>query len=162
LFPAEPGGYSRTELFTHPDSTWMYTGIGSLRDQTLLAINGYSYSPDLDAYIKAHQDDPERILILSGPSPLNRAIQLVWERRTDVFPEDREVMNWTMRERPAETRLRSAGPLYESPIYVAFSPHKATAQKRAEQLSEGIRALKASGRFDQIVARYGIEPSELR
>ncbi|MDX1816223.1 MAG: transporter substrate-binding domain-containing protein [Marinobacter sp.] len=162
LFPEKPAGHSRTELFTHPDSTWVYSGIDSLRNQTLLAINGYSYSPELDAYIAAHLDDPERVLILSGPSPLSRAIQLIWERRTDVFPEDREVMNWAQREHPSQGRLRSAARIYESPIYIAFSPQTPTGQKRAEQLSEGIRALEASGRIGQIMARYGIDPPEFR
>lgn len=156
IFPEEASGYSRTYLFTHPDSNWTYTGLASLSDQSLVALNGYSYSPELDPYIEQHQDDAGRVWILSGPSPLDRAIKLVLEGRADVLPEDLDVMNWTLSREFGETRLRPVGPIHASPIYIAFSPANERSADYARILSEGIRKLRASGRLEQLLSRYGV------
>ncbi|MBC7185238.1 MAG: ABC transporter substrate-binding protein, partial [Marinobacter sp.] len=83
IFPEEAIGFSSIALYTYPDNDWNYNGTESLQDQTLLAINGYAYSPELDDYIKEHQEDPERVWILSGPAPLSRAIELLESHRSD-------------------------------------------------------------------------------
>lgn len=157
VFPEEAIGFSTIALYTHPDNAWNYSGIGSLQDQTLMAINGYAYSPELDAYIAGHQNSPEQVWILSGPAPLNRAIELLETRRSDVFPEDRYVMEWQLaQDAGLAASLRMAAVIYESPIYIAFSPASARSPELAELLSQGTRALKNSGRAQQILALYGL------
>lgn len=160
IFPEEPVGYSRTVLFTHPDSTWVWNGLSSLADQSLLAINGYSYSPELDAYIREKQDQPEKVWIISGPSPLLRAIELLEQHRFDVFPEDLAVMEWTVHNKPTGIHPRNAGQIYQSPAYIAFSPAKADAPELARILSDGIRALRANGQIANILDRYGAHSTD--
>ncbi|WP_227515450.1 substrate-binding periplasmic protein [Marinobacter salinus] len=156
VFPDEPTGYSQIFLYTHPDSSWTWQGAESLRHQTLLAINGYSYSPELDNYITAHQNNPEQVWIISGPSPLDRAIELLHQGRSDVFPEDRHVMTWELNLLGQRNALRVAGQLKKAPVYIAFSPANPAASELASLLSEGTRKLQRSGRLEQILARYGL------
>lgn len=160
VFPDTAIGHTTIALFTHPDSDWQYRGVESLAGITLLAINGYAYSPELDAYIDRNQDDQQRVWILSGPAPLGRAIELLRKRRSDVFPEDRYVMAWEQARSGENRALRMAAVLHESPLYVAFSPNRQDSVQLAARLSNGTRALEASGRVDQILSRYGLSRSD--
>ena len=160
VFPDAATGYSTIALYTHPDNTWQYAGIDSLSQSKLLAINGYAYSPELDSYIEKYQDDPERVWVLSGPAPLSRAIELLHQQRSDVFPEDRYVMQWQLEQENNTESLRMASVIHESPIYVAFSPVGRDSAQLAALLSEGARALQSSGRVAEILTRYGLSWSD--
>lgn len=157
-FPEEHLGISHIELYTEPGQNWRYEGIDSLQDQTLIALNGYSYSPELDDYILRNRDNQKRVWILSGPAPLERAIRLVLEHRSDVLPEDRDVMAWTLHHRLPGVQLRKAGALHQTPVYIAFSPATPRSAELADALSRGIRELRASGRLAEILAGYGVSP----
>lgn len=160
VFPEAATGYSKIALYTHLENDWQYSGIDSLSHLTLLAINGYAYSPELDSYIFRYQDNPQRVWVLSGPAPLSRAIELLQQQRSDVFPEDRYVMQWQL-ERDGQTEsLRMAAVIHESPIYVAFSPVGRDSRELAALLSEGAKALQSSGRVAEILKRYGLSWSD--
>lgn len=156
VFPEEHLGISHIELYTHPGQDWQYQGVDSLKDQTLIALNGYSYSPELDDYILRYRDDQKRVWILSGPAPLERAIKLILEERSDVLPEDRDVMAWTLQHQLPGVELHNAGVLHSTPVYIAFSPAISRSKELADALSQGIRELRASGRLEEILAGYGL------
>jgi len=156
IFPEESLGISHIELYTQPAQDWQYRGIDSLQNQTLVALNGYSYSPELDDYIQRNRDNQKRVWILSGPAPLERAIKLILEDRSDVLPEDRDVMAWTLKHQLPGVQLRMAGALYDTPVYIAFSPASPRSAELADALSRGIRELRASGRLTEILASYGV------
>lgn len=160
VFPEAATGYSRIALYTHLENNWQYSGIDSLNHLTLLAINGYAYSPELDSYILRYQDDPERIWVLSGPAPLSRAIELLQQQRSDVFPEDQYVMRWQLEKDGQTESLRMAAVIHESPIYIAFSPVGRDSQKLAALLSDGAKTLQSSGRVAEILTRYGLSWSD--
>jgi polar amino acid transport system substrate-binding protein len=160
VYPEEAIGYARTALFTHIESDWTYQGIESLRQQTLVTINGYSYSSELDAYIDKHKDNPERVWILSGPSPLDRAIEMLEHDRSDVLPEDLDVMQWTLRQLGKQDSLRMVAKLERLPVYVAFSEVHPQSEELATLLTEGVRKLRQSGRLDEILARYNVSWSD--
>ena len=50
--------------------------------------------------------------------------------------------------------------IHQAPIYIAFSPGNQDSEKLSNLLSEGTRALKRSGRIEQIMARYGLTWSD--
>jgi len=156
VFPDEAQGRSHVALYTRADSEWIYQGLESLADQTLLAINGYSYSTELDDYIETYADEPSRVWVISGPSPLNRAIYLLEQHRADVYPEDVYVMTWATKNRIETPPPRDAGLLQKTDIYVAFSPEKSHSGQLAALLSEGTVRLRASGRIGEIMAAYGL------
>ncbi|WP_296934627.1 transporter substrate-binding domain-containing protein [uncultured Marinobacter sp.] len=160
VFPEAAIGYSTIALYTHPDNTWQYGGIDSLSQLTLLAINGYAYSPELDDYIARYQDNPEKVWVLSGPAPLSRAIELLHQQRSDVFPEDQYVMRWQLEQDGSAESLRMAAVIHESPIYIAFSPLGRDSPELAKLLSEGAKGLQRSGRVAAILARYGVSWSD--
>lgn len=156
VFPQEPQGRSEIAFYTPADSSWIYEGLGSLEGQTLLAINGYSYSEELDRYIARHNDEPTQVWMLSGPSPLNRAINLLDQRRADVYPEDVYVMTWAQKANPDIAPLRQGGVLHQDDTFIAFSPAKAESAELAELLSRGTARLRETGRMQAILADYGL------
>lgn len=156
VFPAEPQGRSKIAMYTPADSDWVYDGIESLHDQTVLAINGYSYSEQLDQYLARHAEEPTRVWMLAGPSPLNRAINLLDQHRADVFPEDVYVMTWAQRVNTDIHSLRQGGLLQKTDSYIAFSPSNARSAELAEMLSRGTRELRENGRMAQILLAYGL------
>ncbi|MGM0768687.1 MAG: substrate-binding periplasmic protein [Pseudomonadota bacterium] len=156
VFPTEPQGKSQIAMYTAADSDWRYHGLESLNDQTLLAINGYSYSAELDRYIASHADEPTRVWMLSGPSPLNRAINLLEQHRADVFPEDVYVMTWAQRADTDSRPLRQGGRLRQTDTFIAFSPENAESAKLADLLSRGTLQLRENGRMREILAAYGL------
>lgn len=157
VFPDTPQGRSSIALFTHPDNTWHYNGIESLHDQQLLVINGYSYTEALDRYIEENQADQEKVWVISGPSPLNRAIGLLEQNRTDIFVEDEYVMAWwAMSTGKAANPPRESGRIGMTDAFVAFSPAREDAKELAQLLSEGTRQRIADGRVQQILDRYGL------
>lgn len=160
VFPDEAIGYAGTALYTNTESHWTYQGVDSLKYQKLLAINGYSYSPKLDAYIEQHQDDPDRVWIISGPSPLDRAIEILEQGRSDVLLEDRYVMQWTLEQLGQQVNLRLVSRLPEAPIYIAFSPANSRSPELAALLTDGVRKLRESGRLNEILAGYGLSWSD--
>lgn len=160
VYPQEAIGYARTALYTNPESDWTYDGIDSLTDHTLVAINGYSYSPALDDYIAKNQHDPERVWILSGPEPLTRAIEMLAHDRSDVLPEDLDVMRWTLERLGKTDSLRVVGRLQRVPVFIAFSEANPQSEELATLFSEGVRKLRRSGRLDEILDRYGVSWSD--
>ncbi|MBW7471345.1 transporter substrate-binding domain-containing protein [Marinobacter sp. M216] len=160
VFPDEAIGHARTVLFAHADSDWSYQNIDSLKQLKLIAINGYSYSPELDGYIETNKGNPERVWIISGPSPLDRAIELLGQERTDVLPEDLQVMQWTLAHMENPPALRQVVQLQEMRAYIAFSPANPESPDLAALLSEGVRNLRQSGRLQEILARYGLSWSD--
>lgn len=160
VFPEEAVGEARTTLFAHSNSDWTYRDISSLKQLKLIAINGYSYSPELDDYIERNKNDPERVWIISGPSPLDRAIELLGQERTDVLPEDLRVMQWTLSHMDNPPPLRQVGQLEKMPAYIAFSPANPESPDLAAILTEGVRTLRHDGRLQKILLRYGLSWSD--
>jgi polar amino acid transport system substrate-binding protein len=156
IFPEIAQGRASISLFTHPDKDWTYEGIASLESQTLLAINGYSYTAELDNYIDRNKDNRQRIWILSGPEPFSRALNLLEIQRTDVFAADDYVVAWAVRNKPDLKRPRRAGQVMETLSYVAFSPANENSPQLARLLSEGTQKLIDNGRMKAILENYGL------
>lgn len=156
VFPEHGVGAVAITMYTRPDESWRYQGLHSLEGRTLLVINGYSYSPELDDYIRGHSGDPEQVWLISGSFPLERALKILDQERTDVFAEDRTVMDWFLRHNPDLPAPREAGVAYEAPIHIAFSPGDPESGKLAELIDQGLSDMARDGRLKRIMESYGL------
>src|SRR5690606_25409285 len=147
VFPERPMDTARIGLYTHPESQWQYKGLESLDGKTLLVINGYSYSPELDRYIADYADDPERVWVISGAAPLGRTLRLLAQERTDTFAEDQAVMSWFLQEQAGYTTPRLAGIAHQAPVYIAFPAGNPRAEELARLLDMGLARLTETGRL---------------
>ncbi|WP_241264613.1 substrate-binding periplasmic protein [Marinobacter daepoensis] len=160
VYPEHAVGTARIALYTHPDSKWHYEGLESLSGKTLLVINGYSYSPELDRYIEDHAGNPELVWVISGVAPLGRALKLLDRERTDVFVEDRSVMDWYLRHHADDSAPRLAGMAYTAPLYIAFPAVSPKSEELTELLDAGLARLTDNGRLEAIMAPYGLSLSD--
>jgi polar amino acid transport system substrate-binding protein len=158
IYPAEPVGETRPSLFTRTDSTWRFAGLPSLAGIRLGAIRNYAYSDDIDEWIRTNADDPKRVFLAGGTEPLNRLLEMLDAGRVDAIVENPHVAAWAARRlgKPAKG-LRDAGsvrPLLH--FYVAFSPKASDGPALAQAFDRGLRALRAEGKLDALLARYQV------
>ena len=160
VYPAEPVGETAPTIFTRPGSTWRFTGLASLEQVRLGAIQHYAYADEVDGWIKDHAGDSRRLFLASGTEPLRRLLEMLDAGRVDAVIESPYVAAWTAHRlgRPAGS-LRDAGSVGpQVPIYVAFSRRLADGPALARALDEGLRALRREGRIAALLARYHVPP----
>lgn len=152
--PEEPLGYYQVTFYTRASSDWTYDGIESLKSQTLNVIQDYAYFPEVDDYIAANADTA---LVESDPTPLKANLRQVRAGRADVTLDDRAVADYTLDQMGAAADFRVAGTAGEPlALYLAWSQAVDGAADYARIWTEGVRALRDSGRLDDILARYGV------
>jgi len=156
IYPEEDMGGSDNGFFVRKDSDWAFTGIESLHGQRLAFISGYDYGPPFDDYIAAHPNSPD-IVVTTGLAPLTRNFQMLAKSRVDVVIVDITAGTYFLTKWEDQAKVRSAGfQGVMDPVFIAFSPAKAQSTRYARILTEGWRALRASGELANILARYGL------
>lgn len=158
MFPALSFGKSQNAFFGMAESSWRFTGLDSLASVRLAVIDEYSYSDELDAYIKAHQDDGKVVVISGIRRATMTALSQLAARKTDVFVEDTNVMQDTLTAMSMSERVINLGNLDAvSDVYIACTPAKPAGKVWANMFSDGLATLRASGELTTILARYGLK-----
>lgn len=157
-FPAESWGKSNNAFWGMAETTWRFTGIDSLESIRLLALEGYSYSETLDPYIEAHASDGKVMVINPIRRAANAAVSNLVARKADVFVEDVNVMQQTLRGMQMQDRVINLGALDElTDVYIACTPAKPRGAQYAQMFSEGLKALRNSGELQKILDAYGLQ-----
>lgn len=140
-------------LFVRKDNPWRYQNIRSLADVKLGAVEGYSYWPSMDAYLK--KTGAPKVHFYSGEAPAAAAITDLRAGKIDAFVESVLVFVWELKSTGQKfSDYRTAYSEPAEPLYVAFTRNK-TGEDFAGQFDEGMKRLKASGRFEVILDKYG-------
>ena len=94
---------------------------------------------------------------MTGDNIVKRNIGQLLYGRTDAYLEDKDVAMYMAKDMGVSEQVKVAG-RYGDPIvmYIGFSPKNHNSQQYAKLLSEGIRAMRASGRLQQILDKYGV------
>lgn len=129
-----------------------------IRDQNELrlgAINGYEYYGIVSEYIKAHSGDRSLIQFMSGEDALAKNLRKLVAGRLDMVAEVRAVLEYSLQESGLADQVEFAVTDDTNEVYIAFSPALANSQNYADQLSEGVAQLRESGRFAELMQKYG-------
>jgi polar amino acid transport system substrate-binding protein len=140
-------------IFVRKDHPWKYENVRSLSEVTLGAAEGYSYWSSIDAYLK--KTAAPKVRLYSGEAPASAAVADLRSGKIDAFVESMLVFVWAVKG--AGQKFNDYRMAYSEPaeaLYVAFAKNP-QGQEYARQFDEGLRRLKASGRFDAILDRYG-------
>lgn len=156
VFPKQEEGLSETCFYTGQNSEWGYHGIQSLNSIRIGVSKGYSYSADIDAYIKSNTDNLKKIDFVTGDNPLESSLSKIDAKRIDAFLEDSFVIRYRSHSHEIKTQLRNAGCIELKPLYVAFSPKLKNSDLLAKRLSNKMQDLKKSGKLSAIMKRYGL------
>lgn len=157
LIFAPPLGQYQEVLVFRTGEARPVTTPEDLQDLRLGALQGYEYNDLLQDYVTAHQSDATRVQLLSGENGVNRNLRKLLNHRIDVVLGESSVLRYALHAGALRDRVDLL-PLPEepSPLYIGFSPALDSSHRYVAQLREGIKRLKHTGRYDQIMARYGL------
>lgn len=154
IYPRQAQALSDYAFFVPQDSNWQHTGLVSLWQVRIGITQDISYG-SMDSYIHRYLDDA-RIQSLAGEAAIDQNLLALKRQRIDVVLEDRAVMGYHLRSDALTISLKEAGSLHSEHLYIAFSPGSPRASEYSQILSDGLDLLRADGRLDQILARYGL------
>jgi polar amino acid transport system substrate-binding protein len=154
IFPTEASAFSRSCFFVKPTTTWKYTGPLSLNNVKFTAVEGYSYSPDIDKFIAKK---PSTVNLDNSENSLDANIALVESGKFDALIEDEQVMHYHLNELKKSASFNKVGCTRFKKLYIAFSPKLAEQSKRyTEILSAGLKTMKANGELSTLYKKYGL------
>jgi polar amino acid transport system substrate-binding protein len=154
VFPEREIGFSKNLFVVRNGVGWQYAGLDSLKGKKIGVIEGYAYGNGLDEYFKAN---PGIAQVAGGEDAKDLLMKWLLAKKIDAFIDDHYVIFSFAKERDALGLIRTAGSPGEAEgVYLAFSPAVPGSAKHAKVLSDGIVALRKSGRYAEIVGKYGI------
>lgn len=159
IFPNISQGWMQNRFYVGKDSPWRYQGGDSLSKISIGVIAGYSYSDEIDGYLKANRNNPKYVQIVSGDNALEMNLGKLMAGRVGAIIEDTHVIRYYLASHPEFTGVTEAGSIKnskQSHLYIAFSPKHTQSQKYVEILGNEMRYLRASGELGKILARYMI------
>ncbi len=157
VFPSEPLGRDQSTAFVKKGSAWKYGGVPSLSKVKLGVIEGYSYVTDVDEYIKANKSNTN-IQSVAGDTPLEQNMRKLAAGRIDVIIESRPVFLATAGKLGMSEKFAEAGTVGEpNDLFIACSPKRDSSKRFTRILSEGVPALRASGKLKMILSKYGLQ-----
>lgn len=120
------------------------------------AVVDYDYNDVFETYIHNNEDDPNRVQIIGGDDSLKRNLMKLKAKRIDMALDEGSVVAYTIEQMGLKGQLDVLpyGELWD--LYIAFSPAIESSQLYAQQLSEGVNRLKDSGRYTEILRKYGL------
>jgi polar amino acid transport system substrate-binding protein len=156
-FPAEPLGLEGVGVYVRAADEWQYAGPDSLARRTVAIVNEYSYGPQLDAWI-GDARNATRIQMAYGAEALEGNVRKLLAGRVDVVLEAPMVMTTTLKRLGLERFVRLAGEgKAPAPFYIACSSTNPKAPEWLRLFDEGIRRMQASGEWQALLGRYGLD-----
>lgn len=156
IYPAREAALAVNAFWVKKGTPWRYQGIDSLNGVTLGIIRDYAFGNPLDAYVLKNKLNISRVAMVNGEQAVAQNIKRLVLGRIDVYVEAQAVVRFQAGKDGQADLLESAGILNATPLYVAFSPQRATSAAYARMLAEGVDELRATGKLDNILYKYGL------
>ena len=155
VFPEEAMGMDDSGFYTRTGETYQHS-MDNLKTRKLAVIGGYAYDDGpIDAYIATEADN---INVSKGNDALEKNIKKLAAGRVDLVIESPPVMDAKLAEMGMSGKITLADTLDDpSALYVACSPAKPSSKDYAKLLTEGVRAMRASGELSKVMAKYGLK-----
>ena len=120
------------------------------------AILDYEYNTVIAAYVAENARNPERVQMIGGDDALKRNLQKLKAGRIDMAIDERSVVTYMIDQLGLQDDLQVANYGEATELHIGFSPALEASALYAQQLTEGVAQLKASGRYGEILKRYGL------
>ncbi len=156
-YPDAPWGMDQPMFYVVKGSPWKYAGLESLADQKVGVIGGYAYEEAFDKHVEAHQESA-MFQVLSADNALEQNIKKLLAQRITTTVESHLVMAAKLKELQLVGSLVKAGALRDPiEMYIACTPDNKRTATFAQQLGEGTKKLRTSGKLKEILDRYGLD-----
>ena len=157
VFPEEELACNKLAFYVKKGNNWKFKGIESIQQVKLGVIAGYDYRRWLNDYIKENNTDANKVQILTGDVPLQRSLKGLLLDRIDVVVDTEVAILWQAKQLGISPQIECAGYGDEPSLcYIAFSPNIPESPIYAKILSDGIVQLRANGKLQNILDKYGL------
>jgi len=159
IFPTEPQAQSVMTFYVKYGSRWTYQNLASLDKISLGTIVDYSYSNLIDSYIAKNKDNMRLVQQVGGNNALESNVLKVIKKRVGATIESAAVMEYYLATQGRTGQLIAAGAMPvndDQNLYIAFSPKDPNAKRYARIVTDGTRALRQSGKIQEILNRYSL------
>ena len=155
IFPQTPVVMSRLCFYGLEQQPWRYTGVESLKQIRLGAINGYSYGSELDLYL--NRASSQQVQRVTGERALHINVRKLQRKRIDALMENTWVMNWARQTYVPPLELANLGCRQgDVALHMGFSPVVLQSTRYVHIFNAGLERYRRNGRLNAILARYGI------
>ncbi len=120
------------------------------------AILDYDYNAVIAAYVAENARNPERVQMIGGDDPLKRNLLKLTTGRIDMAIDEYSVVSYMIDQLSLQDELEVLHYGEATELHIGFSPALEASPLYAQQLADGLKQLKASGRYGEILARYGL------
>ena len=154
IFPEEAIGMDDAGFYGLVGDKFAYS-IDALKAKKIAVIGGYAYDEgEIDELIKA---GGANVQVSKGNSALEKNIKMLLAGRVDIAIESPAVMEAKLSEMGVAGKVVELTTLNDpSGLHIACSPNKPTSELYTQQLSAGVKKLRASGELVKIMAKYGL------
>lgn len=131
--------------------------ISELAGLRLGAARDYEYNSDMLEHIAARSAEPGEIQLLGGDDALARNLRKLMAGRIDVMVAERSVLLHQLQLMGLQDQVTLLPRPESSSLHIGFSPKHPRAALYVAQMEQGLAELRRSGRYQAILARYGLE-----
>lgn len=156
IFPEEEIAHLCWCFYTKQSYAWEYDGIESLANKTVGYLEGNSFSPELDTYLREIKDITALSQPVHGLNFQKVNTEKLLRGRISTFIDEANSTRYYLFRHTLEDKIRKAGCLDCLNMYMAFSPAIKDSAKHAAIFTEGLRKLRESGKLKEILSHYGL------
>ncbi|UJF22604.1 substrate-binding periplasmic protein [Shewanella sp. OMA3-2] len=143
-------GEISNDFFTVHNNPWIYEKLSDLSSQSIAVIKGYDYGEVLASYLSNNQ----QVYWAVGDKPLSMNIIRMLRGRHQIIIGNRYVIQYTAKQLAVSDQIKYAGAMPEKiNLYVAFNQDKLS---KMHQFDLGVKTLKTTGEYQQILDKYQI------
>jgi len=154
VLPRNPILFGTNAFFTLSSSAWKYSGLDSLKSVSLGIIEGYTYGPEMDPYIKENSSSL-RIQFATGADALRKNLKKLSENKVEVVLDEPRVVKYEwMALKNTSATIKKAGQYGNEGIWIAFSSRRSDSEDLALAFSEGLEKFEKNGGVKRVTERY--------
>lgn len=149
-----PNVFAMEVFYTRAGSSWKYDGIESLKKLERVAFpNGYHYNHEIDSYIQTGRN----VYLVPDIKPLKAMVKMVIYGRVESFLENRDVVEYYLKQNQIEKSIVPAGEFSKSSIFIGFGIASKTGLRDAKILSNGFDSVCGSTEMKILRKKYNLD-----
>jgi polar amino acid transport system substrate-binding protein len=158
LFSEESLAVDRTAIVMRKTKGTNYSGPGMLDGLKVGTASEYTYDDggQLDQYLEQRRVDQDRIIDIFSDTPMKSLLPMLLSGRIDVFPENIDVIMYVATREGVLDQISIIDTGLGNTLHGGF-PRTEEGAANMARFDEGMRRMRASGRFEEIMSAYQLD-----
>lgn len=163
LLPSVAQGNSANAVAIRRGAGFTYNKPEDFAPFRMGVMKDYNYGGAIQNYIDQHLNEPDQVRVLSGfgYSHLVQGLRQVQVGGLDLLLDDHNVLRWQISRLSLDREMETISLGDAADLFIGFSRSDPRAAPLARLLDEGMVRMQQNGRFQAILARYGLDGAVL-